>query len=75
MANRWSAVIPLAALVAVGSVVVLQRVGEDRSDVRVRPQSARHSFVVHGTGRPVRITRALREDATRIVAQTGGVSP
>jgi hypothetical protein len=69
--RRWSAVIPVVALVAVGSLVVLQRVGEDHSVVRVRPQSMRHMFLVHGAGRPPPITRALREDATRIASQTG----
>jgi hypothetical protein len=51
MPSRWSVVIPVVALVAVGSLVVLQRVGEDHSVVRVRPQSARHTFLVHGGGR------------------------
>jgi hypothetical protein len=68
---RWSAVIPVVALVAVGSLVVLQRVGEDHSVVRVRPQSARHSFIVHGLGRLRRPTRAVREDARQIAAQSG----
>jgi len=71
MQSRWSAVIPAAGLAAVGAIVVLNAVGRDGADVRVRPQSARHTLLVHGTGTPPRVTQAIREDATRIAAETG----
>ena len=63
--------IPVVALAAMGTIVVLNDVGRPDSEVRVREQSARHVFVVHGKGRPPPVTRAARQDARRIAAETG----
>jgi hypothetical protein len=69
--RRWSAIIPVVALVAMGSLVVLQRVGEDHSVVRVRPQSARESFILRGHGTPAPPTAGELEDLTRLAHDTG----
>jgi hypothetical protein len=75
MRSRWSAVIPVAALVAAGSIVGLQRAGGDRSDVPVRPQTARESFILPGHGAPAPLTETEREDRSALTPRSRSATP